>query len=204
MASLSKFENLFRTSDSPRDKFLSRLFGIFSEDIVRFWCTSPDSPYENLGRPTIKRPDGSGGRGCTLDFTFRSRTDGRVYIGEMKCELEYQAYRFLTLESPAQLKHHSLEAFNVFLDVAKNPANYLVTVNGISQSVDGSILVWGRVTEQGRKSVIEKHGLSAILTIEEIINDLLIWENQEFVEFVNKREKWCQELFAGLRDLRVG
>ena len=204
MATLSKFERLFRSPDSPRDKFLSRLFGIFSEDVVRFWCSEPQARFEDLGRPTIKRLDGEGRRGCTFDFTFRSRSDGGIYVGEMKCELEYQGYKYLTLESPEQLKHHSLEPFQVFLDLAKNPKNYLVTANGRPQPIDGSILVWGRATEEGRRSVIEKYELSAILTIEEIISDLLTWENKEYLEFVRRRESWSQELFTGLTDLRIG
>jgi hypothetical protein len=48
------FPMLFRSSSSARDKFLSRLFGIFSEEIVRIWCRAPDAPYEDLGRPTIR------------------------------------------------------------------------------------------------------------------------------------------------------
>ena len=118
--------------------------------------------------------------------------------------VKYQGYKYLTLESPEQLKHHSLEPFQVFLDLAKNPKNYLVMVNGSPQPIDGCILVWGRATEEGRRSVIETYGLSAILTIEEIINDLLVWENKEYLEFVRRRENWSQELFNGLRDVRIG
>ena len=51
------FEALFRTSSSSRDKFLARLFGLFSEDLVRLWCRNPKAPYEDLGRPNIHLPD---------------------------------------------------------------------------------------------------------------------------------------------------
>jgi hypothetical protein len=204
MTTLSKFESLFRSPDSPRDKFLSRLFGIFSEDVVRFWCSEAQAPFEDLGRPTVKGLNGSGKRGRTFDFTFRSRTDGRIYVGEMKCELEYQGYKYLTLESPEQLEHHSLESFQIFLDLAKNPNNYLVTTNHSPQPIGGCILVWGRATAEGRGSVTERYGLNAVLTIEEVISDLLTWENKEYLEFVNTRENWSQELFSGLRDLRIG
>lgn len=62
------FERLFRSGNARADKFMSRLFGIFSEDIVRCWAKDPQCPYEDLGRPTLKRPDEK--RGYTLDFTF--------------------------------------------------------------------------------------------------------------------------------------
>ena len=71
-----EFENIFRRDDSKpnfRDKFLSRMFGIFSEEIVRTWCDNLKSLYEDLGRPTLKNNNNSGGRGWTLDFTLMSR-----------------------------------------------------------------------------------------------------------------------------------
>ncbi len=37
--------------DCKREKFLSRLFGIFSEEIVNIWYQYEDLPYENLGMP---------------------------------------------------------------------------------------------------------------------------------------------------------
>ena len=92
------FQNLFQSNNRPRDKFLARLFGIFSEELVRCWARDNQSPYRNLGRPTVK-PTGQQ-RGYTLDFTFESKSDRQVYIAELKCELEYENYRFLTLESP--------------------------------------------------------------------------------------------------------
>jgi hypothetical protein len=203
VASSSNFEGLFRTSNGRRDKFLAKVFSTFSEDIIRLWCASPQSLYEDLGRPTIKRIDGSGGKRFTLDFTFRSKNDGHIYVGEMKCELEYQGYKFLTLESPEQLKHHSKDAFLTFLDMARSPRDYSVTVNGRPQSIDGSILVWGRATAGGRSSVMKTFGLSTILTVEEVIIDLLTWESKEFLEYVDEREKWCRELFDGLRNLKA-
>jgi hypothetical protein len=46
-------------------------------------------------------------------------------------------------------------------------------------------------------------GLSTILTVEEVIIDLLTWESKEFLEYVDEREKWCRELFDGLRNLKA-
>ena len=95
------FSDLFRSDSSTRDKFLSRLFGIFSEEIVRCWASAPEAPYEDLGRPTVKAPTNES-RGYTLDFTFRSKADDAIYIVEMKSELQYQNYKYLILSEPSQ------------------------------------------------------------------------------------------------------
>ena len=194
-----KFQNLFQSMNGPRDKFLSRLFGIFNEEIVRCWCQDNRAPYRNLGRPTIK--PASHLRGLTLDFAFQSKSDNAVYVGEMKCELEYENYRYLTLESPMQLEHHRKEAFRLFLDIAQNAKQYIVTVGGRPQLVSGSILVWGSYTESGRASVIAKYRLHDILSLESIIADLLAWENKDFNELLDKYQTWSNELFTRLRKI---
>lgn len=196
---MPSIESIFRSDTPARDKFLSRVFGIFNEEIVRCWCNDPRSGYENLGRPTIT--NANTGRYYTLDFTFRSRDSGQVYVGEMKCELEYENYRFLTLDSPSQLQHHMGDAFKLFLTAAKSPATCRVNVQGKPQPVDGAILVWGRCTPQGHTSVVEEYGLHTILTVENIVRDLLRWQSQEFEELLTTKERWCQYLFTGLREL---
>jgi hypothetical protein len=194
------FQSLFHSNDSARDKFLSRLFGIFNEEIVRCWGKAPQAPYEELGRPTIRKVGEK--RGYTLDFTLRSKNDDRIYIAEMKCELEYENYRYLTLESPSQLDHHGKEAFRIFLDAARNMRQYIVTIKGQPQMINGSILIWGRYTEEGRINVMNKYGLGDVLSLEAIINDLVVWRNQDYTELIHKYERWSSELFTGLKSIR--
>lgn len=196
---MTSLENIFRSDTPARDKFLSRVFGIFNEEIVRCWCNDSHSPYENLGRPTIK--NSNTGRLYTLDFTFRSRDSGQVFVGEMKCELEYENYRFLTLDSPSQLQHHMGDAFKLFLAAAISPGNCRVNVQGKPHPIDGAILVWGRCTPQGQISVVNEYGLYTVLTVENIVRDLLQWQSMEFEELIATKERWCQYLFAGLREL---
>ena len=117
--------------DSKRDKFLAKVFGTFSEKIVEIWCECEKSKYRNLGRPTISC---SNRRNVTLDFTFKSRLDEKIFIAEQKCWLEYEDYKYLTLDSAAQLERvgKSNESFDRFLKTAKktaeNPGKYSVTV----------------------------------------------------------------------------
>ena len=81
-----ELEKVFKTSLVERDKFLSRVFGIFSEKIVEIWCKSPKGKYKNLGRPTIKI--NKDGKGKTLDFALQHKKTGSVYVTEMKCLLQ--------------------------------------------------------------------------------------------------------------------
>lgn len=76
-----------RSNNTIRDKYLSRVFGIFNEEFVRIWSRSDVSPYEDLGRPTIYDNDNSD-RGSTLDFTLKDKTTSKIYVAEMKCEIQ--------------------------------------------------------------------------------------------------------------------
>ncbi len=191
------FQQLFRSGNVRRDKFLARLFGIISEEIVRCWGKAPQAPYEDLGRPTLKEQSGSK-RGSTLDFTFRSKDDGSVYVVEMKCELEFEHYRYLVLESASQLYHHKQPAFQRFLEVAKDQSRYTVFVSGRPQPVNGSILIWGSYTDQGRIRVRDYYGFSDILSVENMIRDLLLWHNQDYLDVLQRYADWCGHLFDGL------
>ncbi len=192
-------ENWFRSflkSDPPaaaRDKFLARLLGLFSEDIVRIWCKSQRSPYRDLGRPRIFLSPGA--RGHTLDFTLQSRHDGSTYVAEMKCWVEYQGYQYLTLCDADQLDALEGPAFDAFLAVAREPSRCQVTIDGEPQAVSGAILVWGDVADSGRAAVQRVHKLSAVLSLREIVDDLLSWKDEQYQVFLTQRREWCLELF---------
>jgi hypothetical protein len=196
------FEALFHTDNQVRDKFLSRMFGIFNEEVVRIWCRDANSPYIDLGRPTLVRTDGVG-RGSTLDFTLQNQ-DGLDFVAELKCELEYDEYRYLVLRRPDQLEHHCKKtAFGRFLHMA-NPEKrnrYQVTVNGDMLQIAGAILIWGSVTEEGHDEVMQQYRFADILSVEDMVWDLLMWNNQEYHQFLRDRNNWCQSLFYGLSSI---
>ncbi len=193
------FVKFSQSADSDRDNFVARLFGSFNEEPVRIWCRDPDSPYEDLGRPTLSET-GKPGRGHTLDFTLRSRRDGHIYVAEMKCEITYENYRSMTLRSRSQLNRHARdsEAFRKLLAVAKDPKSYRVTVGGRTINVDGAVLIWGACDLAGRREVVEGTGIAEGLSLEEIIETLVNRENPEYMKLVQKRIAWCQELFGFL------
>ena len=79
----SQFRNLFKPpgveKPGDRENFLSRMFGIFSENIVCLWSKSAGAPYENLGRPTVRFDDEA--TKSTLDFTLRHKESNKTLRG---------------------------------------------------------------------------------------------------------------------------
>lgn len=182
--------------ENQRSKYLSRLFGIFSEKVVEHWANDERAPYENLGRPTLKTPEDT--RGHTLDFTFRCRLSGRIYASEMKCEIEYQNFKYFILEKTQQLDHHRKPAFEAFLTSARYPEKYAVRTKGNEVEIDGAILVWGAVSASGKREVMSDKGFHDILSVEEICRDLVKWRNPEYLEMIEQYRSWSNSLFDGL------
>lgn len=192
------FELIFRRegAEAARAKFLSRLFGVFAEEVVRLWATDERSPYRGLGRPTLT-PVGSD-KGYTLDFTLQDRLTEKLYVAEMKCEIEYQNFRYFVLEGVWQLAHHSKPAFKAFLDAANGISEQRVAVNGKQVKVDGAILIWGSVTDAGRSAVITELGLHDVLSVANVCSDLANWHHDEYAALIAKRRTWTTDLFDGL------
>lgn len=190
------FDSLFRSATPARDKFLSRLFGLFSEEVVRSWCRCPEAPYEDLGRPYLLA---EGDRyGHTLDFTLRDKRDGRAFIAELKCELEYDGYRYLRLRDPAQLSHHKGAAFSKLLAIAKDPDAMQVRLAGKPAVVSGAILVWGATTPAGCAATRAEHGFADVLSVETMIDDLRRWDATHWRQHVDDLRGWVVELFDAL------
>ncbi|MDQ6736481.1 MAG: hypothetical protein M3Z30_02115 [Gemmatimonadota bacterium] len=190
--------SLFRSNDVHRDKYLARVFGIVSEQIVRLWAALPAVPYTfDPVRPTLFAPGES--RGRTLDFLLRDR-DNRVFVAELKCELEYRGYRYLTLTDPEQLTHHasSKAAFRHFLAFAAAPDTYTVRSAGHVVSASGAILIWGDATPEGRVQVRARYQFADVLTLADMIRDLQDVGSTEYQAWLSDRWHWSHELWRGL------
>jgi hypothetical protein len=186
-----------RRTEPGRGEFLSRLFGVFGEQAVQHWCRQSQTLYENLGRPTL-REAGKSKPWCTLDFTLRRRDTSQAFVAEMKCELQYQGYRFLRLTNITQLEHHTeapSPAFRWFLRLARNPEAFDVRVMNKQVAIDGAILIWGAVTPKGREAVMAEHNIADVLSVEDMVSDLRKWQPAEWMELVGRRRHWCNELF---------
>ena len=193
-----QFVGIFKQPEVPasRGKYLARVFGIFSEELVRIWSADPRAPYEDLGRPTLRMAGAESG--STLDFTLRSRDTGKVYVAEMKCEIEYQDYRYLVLSEPQQLAHHTKPAFAVFLAAAARSPDVHAYVSKKLVPIDGAILIWGATTPEGRTLVTARIGFAAVLTLGEIVKDLQSWESKPYYDLLAQRRQWSNELYDAL------
>ena len=139
-----------------------------------------------------------GQRGYTLDFAFRERTTGKIYVSEMKCEIEYQDFRYFILERAEQLAHHRKPAFQAFFDAANGAQSQIVNIGRNVIEVDGAILVWGAVSQAGREAVMKEMDFHDVLSVEKICENLAEWRNERYVELINERQEWCNQLFRGL------
>lgn len=194
---VAALEAFFRRDEPLRGAYLSRLFAFFSEEVVRHWTACEDSPYRDLGRPTVWGEDG---RRHTLDFTLQRGNEGPRFVAEMKCEIQFENYRFLTLRDSSEIDHHVKgPAFAKLLQLAREPRSLRVTISGKGdQSIDGSILVWGIVTLEGRAAAIERFGFADVLSVEDMLRDLGQWQPQAWAEWINTRRRWSDELFEWL------
>ena len=197
------FEDFFR-SDRPAstvsfpspDKFLSRLFGLFSEDVVRHWCRCPEARYGDLSRPYLRFPTERYGH--TLDFTLRDRQTGETFVAELKCELEYDNYRYLRLTDASQLAHHQGAAFGKLLNLAKDRSCIPVTVGSKPMAVDGGVLIWGATTLEGCEAVRSTYGFADVLSVETMLHDLRQWHCESWMARVAEVGTWCSELIEFL------
>lgn len=188
-----------------RDNYIARVFGIFNESIIRIWCNSEHSPYENLGRPTIYSKSNNRER-STFDFTLKQRENKTIYIAEMKCWLSYCNYKYLELNSSCDLFKFSKESnsFKRFLDFSKDQTDYVVKVkHGIKslekKEVNGTILIWPKVNKEQKDNLIKKYNLSDIISLENVINDLLEHNNQDYIDLLNEKQNWFEYLITELK-----
>lgn len=185
---------IFQDGPSQKGSFLSRIFGIFNEEIIRIWARDVRSPYVlHEQRPTLY----DGTRAYTLDFLFEKNNE--FFVSEMKCEIQYQNYRYWRLTNPNQLDHHlSKRAFELFLQLSRDA--YSVPVKaGKPIEVKGTVLIWGAASSVGISATQEQFGISDVLTIESCIGDLLEWNNHEYQVFLSQREDWLSSFFDALR-----
>ncbi len=192
------FEDIFRSGVPARDKYLARLFALFSEQIVRLWCARDDTPYDDLGRPTLY-PTAAAKPWHTLDFTLRRRASDRIYVGELKCELEFDNFKYLRLTESWQLHNHLKKpAFQAFVAAARAPSTMSVRCSGKPITIDGAILIWGAITEHGREATMAEHGFADVLCLETMVANLQEWKDEEWAELLHHHRGWSNDLFEAL------
>lgn len=178
----------------PRDKFLSKLFGIFSEEIVSIWCKCEETPYSNIGRPTLMVSEKKE-KGKQIDFTLKNKK-GDLYVAECKCLLEYSNFKYLTLEDSKQFQPHLKKpAFNYFLNISRHPKDYDVKLKNNTESikVKGGILIWGSIDERKKTIIQQEYNFEDILSVENMITHLINSENQDYKDLIKNIKGWTND-----------
>jgi hypothetical protein len=192
------FHALFHPQDPERSRFLNGLFSLFARDIIRCWSSDKNAPYTNLGKPTLRQ--GRASRGHPLDFAFEESRRKQVYAVIMYCD----PLDDTPLKDAAQIDQlRSTRTFAAFLEAAQNPAPYTLAVGSADYPAAGSILIWGTLESKKARAVLRKtYAFHDILSLENIIADLLLWQNRDFQMLLDRRMLWCHDFIRGLRQLR--
>jgi hypothetical protein len=64
--------------------------------------------------------------------------------------------------------------------------------------VHGAVLVWGAVSDEGRRSVMEHYGFADVLSLEEMVRDLRDWRNPEWAARLAELRTWTEEMLDAL------
>ena len=196
-----------------QEKFLSRLFGIFSEEIIDIWCQNYKSPYMNLGRPSLYKGDKY--TKTTLDFTFQDQESKEIYIVEMKCEIQYENFKYFHLRNEDELKkppegngflehHRKKQAFEKFEELGESPENYIVKYLDQEtkehckvEKIAGIILIWGKVDQENIENKCIG-GFHQILSVERMISDLVEWRDENYKSMIAEYQCWSNDMFNQL------
>jgi hypothetical protein len=188
----TSFPDFFRTPNRSRDRYIARLFALFSDEAVRYWCEAKLGPYEYLGRPVLKAVELE--RPVSLDFALKERATGKVYAALQRALVEFDDYRYLTLRDGGQLIHLPDKNFQHFLKFAEHPGSYRVELKGRYIDASGAVLVWASATPEGRASAKSLYGFADILSLEELLAQLRTKMPQQWKNRLGELKSWNTQL----------
>jgi hypothetical protein len=180
-------------NSGEESKFLSRFFALFSEEITKIWANENRKKwkYKNLGRPTIYKTQNNQEKRSTLDFTFKNKK-GDIFVVEQKCWIQYQDFKFLNATAEDIMKELYGYIFIEYLDNVKNKA-YKVKVNQEIKNISGVILIWAKIDEDNRKKLMNEFKFADVISMENIIQELVNEDNQEYKELIRKYKKYVDD-----------
>jgi hypothetical protein len=192
------FDSLFHAADPERSRFLDGLFSLFAREVVRCWAADDHAPYSDLGRPALRQTGGQ--RGSPLDFAFQERRRKHVYGVVLYCDPVGDG----ALKDASQITAlGATRTFAAFLDAAAQPSAYSLTIGGTDYPLVGSILIWSSLDSKKTRAIIRKtYAFHDILSLEDIIRDLIAWKNRDYQMLLDRRAAWCYDFFRGLRQIR--
>lgn len=122
------FEEYLKGRDEKN--FISRVFGIFAEDLIELWIRHNDK-YKFYGdkrlRPSLYNKKGLYLK-TTLDFVLEEVSTKKNFIVEMKSEMAYKNFQNVSLNEKNLQSKMKNDSFKRFVELAKDPLKYIVKV----------------------------------------------------------------------------
>jgi len=97
------------------------------------------------------------------------------------------------------IHHRGRPPFDWFLEAAREPTKRIVKTAGKVTTIDGAILVWGAVSEQGRAAAMDEFGFADVLSLEAMIGDLRAQHDPDWTAHVERLAGYASGLFNALR-----
>jgi hypothetical protein len=130
-----------------------------------------------------------------------------LFIAEQKCFFGFRKGK-LTSISEAEIflnefakwsstKSKSTVAWECFVNF--NVEKYRVKIKKDGKRIDGKILIWASYEANGIATLLRKYEIDRVISIQDVINDLITWRDHRYFEFIAERENWIKELFENLR-----
>ena len=211
-----ELQKIFKNADEKQNNLLTRVFGIFSEEIINCWLAYPDCEYKNLGRPSIYKKNE---RPSTLDFLFEKKkgtNKGALYIVEQKCLFSYNKGNLLCM-TETNLEHFEKwstqkakysKAWKDFREIHSYLKNEDVVIKWkgstpeLTKKVVGNILIWGKWMDNTKHADPK---IDKIISMESIMNEMNEWDNLgvkssgvSFKEFILSKKKLVNNMFNEL------
>ena len=184
------FDSLFQSPNPERNHFTISVFNLFSQEIVECWVQDSHSPFTDRGKGSLRKSGASRGIGLDLAVEYRKQVYGML----LRCDLEADK----PLTNPAQIVQDT-KSFKLLLDAAATPTKYTVLIDSKKHDLGGVILVWSSVDEKAVRAARRQYALADILSLEQIISDLIAWGNRDFQMLLDRRVAWSHDLFKALR-----
>jgi len=189
-------------SAKKRANFLSRIFGIISEEVVGLWL-SDNEIYENLNERPLLIANNDPGKKVTLDFTIMNKR-GEIFIVEQKNLFAYKNGSLCSMDDNQEFsnsfkkwsesKIKMTPAFKYFIGFSKNQEDYTVKLKN-SGDISGTILIWSSCTDRGKKKYMMECGFKDVLSVENMLNDLIRSKNSNYKKWIDERKAWIDDLF---------
>ena len=200
--------NLFTDNlNSKQVNFLSRIVGVFSEEIVRFWLENERCKYINIGRPQVSTSGDP--KNYTLDFLLQNTKTKKYFIAEQKC---FFGFKNGTLKKISEVETFTMEfekwstkksistiAWDRFINFDKDTS--VVSNKQKKYSVSGKVLIWASYDKKAKENFQKKYKLSDVISFEHIIRDLKDWSDESYIKFIKEKQKWINELFKNFTTL---